>query len=86
MILQIFLTILISAINILFFWLPSVTSLPFGLDNILVMASGYFHGAMDTLPYLEVVWTCFLYLLGFELLLVILKFFLGSRAPGHNAN
>lgn len=82
MIIQLFLQILISLITLLFSWLPDVTILPFGIDTALSYAVQLFHGAMSTLPYLEIVWTCFLYLLGFEILLVILKFFLGSRSFG----
>lgn len=86
MLIQLLLTILINAINVLFFWLPSVTTLPFGIDGALTYIVQLYHGAMATLPYLEIVWTCFLYLLGFELLLVIMKVFLGSRAVGKDAN
>lgn len=55
--------------------------LPWGIDSLFVTASNYFHGAMETLPYLQVVWTCFLLALGFELAMLIMKLFLGSRTP-----
>lgn len=86
MLIQIFLQILISIINIIFSWLPLSNTLPLGLDSIFVTASSYFHGAMRTLPYLNIVWTCFLYALSFELLMIVLKLFLGHRSLGHNAN
>jgi len=86
MILQLLIAILLGTLEIIFSWLPSVETLPFGIDSALTLAVSYFRGAIDTLPYLEIVWTCFLYLVGFEILMLLLKFFLGHRAPGNNAN
>jgi len=84
MILQLLIQIVISAITIMFSWLPSVETLPFGIDTILQFAVDLFKGAINTIPYLEVVWICFLYAISFEILLLILKFFLGHRSPGSN--
>lgn len=64
---------------------PACVTLPFGLDPLFVQISSYWHGAMITVPYFQVVWTCFLYVMAFELALLVLKLFLGSRAP-HNTN
>lgn len=86
MLIQLLLQILISLVTILFSWLPDVAILPFGIDAALSYVVELFHGAIETLPYLEIVWTCFLYLIGFEILLVILKFFLGSRHIAKDAN
>ena len=63
----------------------SVSVLPFGIDSFLSTAVGYFKGAFITLPYLEVVWTCFLWVILFEVSLLVLKVFMGSRVP-HNTN
>lgn len=84
MIIHILLSIVIVILNTITSWLPVVTELPFGLDSILQTAVSYFHGAGQTLPYLEVVWSAFLYVAGFELLLLVLKIFLGSRTPHSN--
>jgi len=84
MIIQLLLRIVITFVNILFSWLPTVESLPLGIDGVLTTASSYFHGAIETVPYLQVVWTCFLYALAFELLLKLLKVFLGHRLPVAN--
>jgi len=86
MIIQLLIQILIGIITIIFSWLPSIETLPFGVDGALTLAVSYFKGATETFPYLEIVWTCFGYLLGFEILLIIVKFFLGNRTPAHNAN
>lgn len=86
MIIQLLITIALGFLTILFGWLPSVDSLPFGIDSAFITLVSYFRGAIQTLPYMQVVWNCFLYLLGFEILMVVLKFFLGHRAPGHSTN
>jgi len=66
--------------------LPKVDTLPFGIDAILVTMVGYFHGAMVTIPYLQVVWSCFLWILLFEVLLLVAKFVFGSRLPANHVN
>jgi len=64
----------------------SVSVLPFGIDSIVSTAVSYFYGAIDTVPYLEVVWDCFLWIILFEVSLLIGKLILGSRMPTHNIN
>lgn len=70
-------------------WMPVVTlaSIPVVggfISNTLQMAVGYFNSAMITLPYLQVVWHMFLWVvLPFELALLILKFFLGNHMPAN---
>jgi len=86
MILQLLLNFVLAVLNAIFSWLPPVIELPFGVDSILVTAVRYFHGAMTTVPYLQVVWTCFLWALAFELLMLVLKIILGSRVPANNVN
>ena len=85
MLIQLLLQILISTVNVIFSWLPAVDTLPFGIDSAFISAMMYFNGAIDTLPYLEIVFDSFLYVIGFEVLLLVLKLFLGSRTP-HNVN
>jgi len=75
MIIQLLITILLGAIELLFGWLPTVETLPFGIDGALTLVVSYFRGAITTLPYLEIVWDVFLYALAFEILLVVVKFF-----------
>jgi len=86
MIIHLILSVVTVFANILTSWLPDVEVLPLGLDPILNTAVGYFNGVTETLPYLNVVWQCFLYILSFEILLLVLKIFLGSRVPTHNIN
>lgn len=54
---------------------------------MLLNAVGYFNSFREIVPYFNVLWYVFLGLiLIFEPLLIVLKFFLGHRAPIHNAN
>jgi len=88
MIFEILFFIIFGLLSALVFWLPGYGDvplhLPWGIDPLFVQMSRYFHGAIDTLPYLEVVLVCFGYALLFELGMMFLKLFLGSRAPHHN--
>lgn len=86
MIIYYFLKAIGTGISAFFMWLPRIDSLPFGLDEILSYLVSLFHGAMETLPYLQVVWTCFLWILVFELTMLVVKLILGSRTPTHNIN
>lgn len=81
MIFNFILQFFVTFINAVFSILPQITELPFGLDSILTTAVQIFNGAMTTIPYLQIVWTCFLWLMGFEIFLYTMKLFMGSRAP-----
>jgi len=81
MITSIFLNLVTDFFNGAFSIMPEIAELPFGLDGIFTTAISIFNGAMNTLPYIAVVWDCFLYLLGFEIFMLVLKMFLGDRAP-----
>lgn len=76
-----FFQLIISIFN-----LPVITELPFGIDGILTTAVSYYHGITETVPYLQVVWNCFLFVLAFEVVLLVLKLVLGSRLPAHTIN
>jgi len=56
------------------------------LDPVFSTMVSYYHGAIETLPYLAIGFEMFLYLLGFELAMLFLKLFLGSRTPMHSSN
>lgn len=58
-----------------------VTVLPYGVDSVLISAVSWFRGAVETLPYLEIVLTYFLYAVAFEIVLLLVKMVLGSRTP-----
>lgn len=86
MITQILFTIIFSILGLFLNWLPLVTELPFGLDNLLQNMVGYYQSAMITVPYLEVVWECFLWIISFEIVLLIAKFAFGNRLPSNSHN
>jgi len=77
-------------VGLIFVWLPVVTiaDIPYlgtSLRVILETVVTYWYGAMETLPYLQIVWDTFiLVIMPFEILLLAVKFFLGSRVPIHN--
>lgn len=78
------LKLLISIGTVLTGFFGRVDILPFGIDSILVTMVGYFKAAIITLPYLEIVFTYFLWVIGFEIALKVLKVILGSRSPAHD--
>lgn len=84
MITQAIFKVMMLVLKISFFLMPTITELPFGLDGIFALAIGYFKGFMETLPYVETVWHAFLWLVLFEVSLLLLKLFLGSRTPVNN--
>lgn len=90
MILQILFFIIFGALSALTFFLPGYGDtpllLPWGMDSLFVTMVSYYRGAIETLPYLSVVLTCFLYATLFEIAMFFIKLFLGSRAPGQEVN
>lgn len=81
MILQILFSIVFSIVTLLFSFLPDGNTLPFGIDNILITATQYFYAFVDVFPPMGIVLQAFLYYLGFKIAMLILKLFIGHRAP-----
>jgi len=84
MIIQFLFTILISIAQALTGFLPTVETLPWGIDALLVTSTGYFKGFMQIFPPLQIVFGAFMLYLGFRLLLIVLKIFMGKRTPHHD--
>jgi len=84
MIIHLLFSIIIMIFNTLVSWLPSVSVLPFGMDSLWISSVGYFKGFMLIFPPLEIVYQAFVFYLGFRLLLIVLKVFLGKRVPHHD--
>ena len=86
MIVQLIIAVFTSILAAIFAWLPSVTTLPtiggYNIDTALAQGIGMFY------TYAGVVWPVwdvflgFLFLIGYYTLKMVLKFFLGHRAPG----
>lgn len=86
MIIYLFLSILITILNSLFSLFPDV-ALPDGVHNVLSLAVGYWNGFLTIFPFAVLPWHLFLYVvIPFEIALLVLKFFLGSRVPSHHIN
>jgi len=87
MIIALLINIIVSMFGVLFGFFPVVTlnDIPVVgefVRSTFVMAIGFWNAFIVTFPYAALPWHIFIYaVLPFEVLLIILKFFLGSRAP-----
>jgi len=81
------LVLIITSPLLLFNLVPnfSVTggTLPFGVDAIMIQAFSSFKAVMLVFPPFAVVYQAAILLLGFEIIMFILKLALGHRAPNH---
>lgn len=84
MIIQLILHILVSAVNVIFSWLPEVTELPWGIDAILLSGVSQVKAVAVYIPPLTTVLGAFMIYVGFRLTLIVLKLFLGHRTPMHH--
>lgn len=88
MIFQLLFSIIFGLLGVLLFFMPGFGDvpllLPWGLDDVFVSVSSWVAGAVETFPFLSVVMDIFLYILLFEIALMVLKLFLGARAPSTN--
>jgi len=84
MIIQLFSVMIIAGLTIVFGWLPTVTVLPWGIDGYLSTGVGYIKGFSVFFPFINTAINAFLIYMGFRLLLIVLKFVLGSRTPSHD--
>jgi len=53
--------------------LPVVTTLPFGIDALLVTASGYAHFVFEVFPPLGIMFSGFMIILGFKMSMLIVR-------------
>lgn len=78
-----FITIVLAGI---FMWLPEVDTLPniagYDIDAGLQTAVGYLQSFTATFWPIEILFQGFLFLMGYYLVKILLRFFLGSRSPG----
>lgn len=85
MILQILFFIIFAIIGIPGSYLPGYGSvpllLPWGLDEVFLLAMQYFYAFVAIFPPLGIVMTAFLFLLLWKLIHLFIKLFLGSRSP-----
>lgn len=88
MIIGAFLQIIVDIVAIILSWLPNVTTLPtiagYDIDTALVTGVGYFNAFSTAVWPLAMVWQGFLVLMSYYSIKMLLKFFLGHRAPGRH--
>lgn len=81
MITYLLLTIIITLVGIIFSMFPTIDELPWGLDSIISDGVAGYKELATMFPPMETMMTVFLIYLGFKILMILLKFFLGSRSP-----
>jgi len=87
MIVNVIIIILQGTLTAIFFLLPTadLSSIPVIGDTIQSTLSSfitYINGFIDIFPYAGIVWNLFIYgIIPFELAIIGLRFFLGSRTP-----
>lgn len=81
MIISAIIRVVIGVLGAIFAFLPTVTELPWGVDQYLSDGMGYFNRIAEVFPPLGVLMDVFLIYIGFKATLLLVKVFLGSRAP-----
>lgn len=85
MIVGLFLNIIVLFIGAVFIWLPQVETLPlivgFDIDTALVNGIGQLNVFLNAFWPIKIMIQGFLFLMGYYGLKMILRFFLGQRAP-----
>lgn len=86
MIIALILQFIANILVIIFSIVPSVTiaNIPFigtFIYYYLGVAISYVNTMNTIIPYFAIVWQSFLWILSFEIMLLFLKLFLGSRTP-----
>jgi len=84
MILQLLIQIFSSILQLIFGFFPTVTTLPLGIDSALSTAFGWLHSFLEYVWPAQVIYEVVIYYLSFRVLLIVLKFFIGNRAPHHD--
>lgn len=88
MITQILLQVFISVLTVIFYVLPTVTTLPtiggFDIDSALVSGMGGFDTFINIVWPIAIVWDGFIILMGYYSIKMLFKFVLGHRAPGQH--
>lgn len=77
---------IVGLLGVLLSWLPDVTTLPnildYDIDATLVSGMGMFNSFASAFWPVQIVFSGFLFLTIYFSIKMILKFFLGHRAPG----
>lgn len=87
MIITFLLNLVVAVLNIIFSWLPTITTLPtvngYDIDTALLNGMGQLNLVMQTFWPLQTMFNGFLVLMGYYGIKMTLRLFLGHRAPAH---
>lgn len=72
-----------TMLSAFFSWLPQINTLPFGMDAVLSTAVGYYNYFASMNWPVVYPMQCAMIYLSFELTLLVIRVFLGSRTPIH---
>lgn len=81
--------VIVMILSGIFGFLPtvSIATIPYigeSVESVLITMITTWNAFLVTFPYAEVGWNIFLYvIIPFEILMLIAKFFFGSRLPAH---
>jgi hypothetical protein len=87
MIINLLLNVVVLILGAVFSWLPQVQTLPyivdFDIDTALVQGVGQLKTFLNAFWPIEIMFQGFLFLMGYFAIKMVLKFFLGGRAPAN---
>lgn len=72
---------ILLVLTIPFAFLPHALSLPFGVDAFTTSMVAAWYGFLTVAWPLQAMWNCFLLFIPIQLVLIVMKVFLGSRLP-----
>jgi hypothetical protein len=88
MIIVFFINVIVVVLSVVFGWLPDVHTLPqimgYDIDTALVNGMGQINTIMASVWVLKYLVGGFLFIMGYHLIKMVLKFILGSRSPHHS--
>jgi hypothetical protein len=86
MIITAVINLFVFLLGIILSWLPTITTIPpivgYDIDGALVSGVGDFHAFVSYFWPLYDLWLGFLILMAYYMTKMVLRFFLGHRAPG----
>lgn len=90
MIVSLILNFIVLIVGVLFSWTDRVTSLPtiagYNIDAALVQGMGYTKTFFQTFWPLSIMFQGFLVLMSYYMVKMVLRLFLGSRAPANHGS
>jgi hypothetical protein len=88
MIIVFLINVIVAILSIIFGWLPDVLTLPningYDIDTAFANGMGQLNTIMSSVWVLQYLFGGFLFIMGYHLIKMVLKFILGSRSPHHN--